>query len=101
MIEPIHNFLFHLFIILKKFSIYYKLKNTISTCCEGITIWLTVDGPATVLPLIDNCRPTVGSTEPIVTEAVLILFAVSTMGVDTAIRFAVPVVVKGLLDWAG
>lgn len=70
-----------------------------STCCEGITIWLTVDGPATVLPLIDNCRPNDGSTEPIVTvEAVLlILFAVSTIGVDTAIRFAVPVVVKGLL----
>lgn len=65
-------------------------------------MWLTVDGPATVLPLIDNCRATVGSTEPIVTEAVLlILFAVSTMGVDTAIRFVVPVVVRGLLDWVG
>lgn len=70
----------------------------ILTCCEGITIWLTVDGPATVL--IDNCRPTVDSTEPTLTAVVpLILFPVSTTGVDTAIRFVVPVVVRGLLDW--
>lgn len=65
------------------------------TCCEGITMWLTVpvDGPATVL--IDNCRPTVGST--VIADVLLILFAVSTTGADTATRFAAPVVVNGLL----
>lgn len=54
-----------------------------------------VDGPATVL--IDNCRPTVGST--VTAAEPVILFAVSTTGVDTAIRFAVLAVVRDLLDW--
>jgi hypothetical protein len=49
--------------------------------------------------LIDRGRPTADSIEAIVIDVVpLILFPVSTIGVDTAIRLVVPVVVKGLLD---
>lgn len=51
------------------------------------------DGPAAVL--IDNCRLNVGWT---LTEAVPpILLVVPTTGVDTAIRFTVPVVPRDLL----
>lgn len=58
---------------------------------------MPVEGPATVL--IDNCRP--GSTEPMVTEVVLLILFAGSMGADTAIRFVVPDVVRGLLDWLG
>lgn len=49
--------------------------------------------------LIDNCLPTVGWT---VTEAEAVtLFAVPITGADTAIRFTIPVVLRGLFDWLG